>query len=197
MLLLGFAGRKGVGKDTLAESIRRDGRFGSVRLIAFADDLKKTVGALFGLTHDQLHDPMAKETVDPRYNVTPRVIMQRFGTDLMRKGVLHEAFPEMKGYSDPATFWVDSTRRKIDALRAEDPSALVILTDVRFPDEAGMVTTKGGCVVYISRGDSDSVVPEHVSEALKPQPSWKHIVNDGSVAEAVEEIYQLYVRLTA
>lgn len=196
-MLFGFTGRKGVGKDTIAEAMRRDGRFGAVHFVAFAEDLKKTVGALFTLSHAQLHDPAEKERVDERYGVTPRVLMQRFGTDLMRKGVIHAVFPEMKGYSEPGVFWIDSTKRKIALLRDADDNAMILVTDVRFPDEVGMVESQGGVVLHITRGDSESVEPEHMSEALRPNPSWHHIANDGTVEEAVEKIYQFYVRLSA
>jgi hypothetical protein len=80
MSIVGIAGRKRSGKDTAARYwVER----GYVRL-AFADPLKWLVMHTWDLTFDQLYGD-CRETVDERWGLSPRVILQRVGTQVARE----------------------------------------------------------------------------------------------------------------
>jgi|NOAtaT_6_FD_contig_41_5404270_length_1178_multi_2_in_0_out_0_2 hypothetical protein len=80
-LLIGFAGAKGSGKDTAAQELLN---YHGFRQWAFAGPLKEACGAMFHLSHEQLHGSL-KETPDERwFGCTPRKMLQFVGTELFR-----------------------------------------------------------------------------------------------------------------
>lgn len=115
-----ICGRRLSGKDTLADMLVE--RMGYVKM-HIAAPIKDAVGSLFSLTHDQLHGPL-KDAVDPAWGVTPRKIMQIFGTELMQHR-LSEYLPAVG-----RTFWI---RLLIDAARNAKQN--IVVADVRFLHE--------------------------------------------------------------
>lgn len=70
-------GRCGSGKTTASNYLVE--RYGAAKF-TFAQPLKELAMHLFEFTREQVYgDALAKETIDPRYGVTPRVFMQRLG----------------------------------------------------------------------------------------------------------------------
>ena len=80
-MLIGLVGKKGSGKDTTADFLVEKFDF---KKKAFADPLKSVVQKLFLLEKDDLYDPIKKETIDPRWGMSPRQMMQMVGTDMVR-----------------------------------------------------------------------------------------------------------------
>ena len=79
MVILGLMGAAGSGKSTAAKYLVE--RYGAQRF-SFADPLKDMVKAAFDLTEAQVRGTQAeKEAIDPRYNVSPRWLLQRIGTE--------------------------------------------------------------------------------------------------------------------
>lgn len=143
--IIGVSGRAGAGKDTIAAALRRDG----FERIAFADPLKRACAIVFGLTHEQTHG-REKEIVDLRWGLSPRQIMQRFGTEAIR-----DVFGE--------DVWIKSMAAQIERVRAEGSKRGVVIPDVRFPNEAEAVRAWGGQLWRVVRPDV-AAVAEHVSE---------------------------------
>ena len=73
---VGILGKKGSGKDTLADYLVEHNGFIKY---SFADPVKNIVNILFNLSDTQVNGYL-KETVDERWGLSPRVILQRFGT---------------------------------------------------------------------------------------------------------------------
>lgn len=115
-ILIGLCGSAGSGKTTAAEYLAN--KYGA-RLYALADPIKQIVGKAFGLTHEQLWGTQEeKDTVDPRYNVSPRWLVRRVGTEGIR-GVLG------------ADTWIRHTFERIE----HDAPPLAVIEDVRFFNE--------------------------------------------------------------
>ena len=147
--ILGFGATAQVGKDTAAEFIENN--YPTAKRVAFADKLKMIAIMLFGLTHEQCYGPVEiKEKIDPRYNLTPREILQGIG----------EKMREI--YED---IWVDTVfYTTIPELRKQGYDKFII-SDVRYPNEADTINDKGGVVVKIERQDGGvSVGANHSSE---------------------------------
>lgn len=144
MVLIGLIGKKGSGKDTTADFLT--GRYGFIKR-AYADPLKKVCKELFLLEDGQVHDPVLKEKIDPRWDMTPRQMMQWMGTDIVRSQLGKD-------------FWV----RHMDMFRRLHPTQDIVVTDVRFQNEADWITKNGGVLCRVNRPDSSSDHDLHPSE---------------------------------
>lgn len=174
LTVIGFAGKKMVGKGEAARALENLGFFH----YNFADPLKEAVMDLFEFTHEELYDPKLKEIVVERWpHKSPREVLQKFGTEVARhcaNGV-----------------WV---RKWLKAVRNRQ---LVVCSDVRFEDEAEAVRSIGGRVVLINgrtNSSSNEAYAGHVSEADLPGRLISTVIrNDGSVEQLHERVLQ-YVR---
>lgn len=137
--MVGFIG---AGKGTTASILCEKHNF---EQMAFAGTLKDATAAIFEWPRDLLEGDTAesrdfRETIDPYwskefgFDVTPRLMLQRVGTEAMRHGI-HDGV------------WISSLGRKIDSSTKN-----VVITDVRFPNEIKMIHERGGFVVRIRRG---------------------------------------------
>lgn len=126
-MIIGIAGVMESGKTTTAQILQDDYDF---HIMSFSSHVKKTVALLFDLSIKQLYTPEGKATIDPRWGMTPRKIMQLFGTEAIR-GTFGD------------NFWVKILAEKINVL----PSTTnIVIDDVRFISEAKMVLNMGGRV---------------------------------------------------
>ena len=159
-LLIGLSGKSGSGKSTAADYLTREHGY---HQFAFAGALKDTVGTAFGFTHEQLHGNL-KESIDPRYGVSPRWCLQWLGTEVLRA-----RFPDI---------WIKNLRREILEFLSINGQRPLVVTDVRFRDEAEALRKMGAVLVRIERdeglrtagGDACPTkacatgIPNHVSE---------------------------------
>lgn len=130
--IIGFCGPKRSGKDTAAKM------FVDAKRFEFARPLKEATMALFGLTHDQVYDEKLKETIDPRYGKTPRQLLQWLGTDVIRDQFNKDHLLLLMRDSIANTI-VDGGIREI------------VITDVRFDNEAELIRGFGGTIIEIVR----------------------------------------------
>lgn len=150
-MIYGFMGEIGSGKDTACDYIAR--KYGYEK-VAMADNLKQACKIIFSFEDHQLYGTQEqKETPDPRWeNVTPRKILQFFGTECMRDKFC-EIMQEMgKG------IWVKSLEMKLV------PGKNYVISDIRFEEEAAMVKRLGGKIVRISRERDNKEAATHSSE---------------------------------
>lgn len=173
--IVGLTGFKRSGKDTAARIISARYKFQSA---AFAAWLKDVCRGVFMLSHEQLHgDNDIKEAVDPRWNASPRTLMQVVGTELFRDA-LTKALPQL-AIPEGSTIWCKCMRMWIESFTT--PHSFVI-SDVRFPDEAKMIRELGGVVVRIERpGDHKDT---HASETAQQEIVPDHTLrNDGTLKD--------------
>lgn len=164
-MIIGLSGRAGSGKDTVGLWYQE--KHGFV-CRAFADPLKEAAAAIFHLSEEQLYGK-EKEVVDPFWGKSPRKILQLLGTDCVRRVIDDDV-------------WIKSMERCIDGLTHDD-GRHVVITDVRFPNEADAIRSWGGQVWRVVRpGVSD--VEAHVSEtALDNYRFDRVLINSGTLAE--------------
>ena len=154
--IVGFTGKAGAGKDTAADYLKG---YHGYEKHAFAGPLKRAVSVLFGIDLLTLNDPIMKEVPDKVWRRTPRYLMQWLGTDALRKEITDD-------------FFVISMARAID----DSLSNLIVISDVRFDDEARFVKKMGGTVIRIERPGYDN----GLSDARKAHAS-EHGVSDSLV----------------
>lgn len=134
MKVLGLIGAKQAGKDLTFKMFEKLGKKGAVKRIAFADDLKAEVAELLNVPLEDIEENKAFY----------RPFLQWWGYEWRRKGP--------KGSDN---YWVDGVEDQLSEIEARDKAegteTLVILTDVRFPNEAKLVRDFGGKIVKVVR----------------------------------------------
>jgi len=183
MRIIGIRGEKFSGKSALAAELLRCVEPGEIALeVAFADPLKDAAMRIYGLTEAQVHDPRLKETpvarlATPEFPVglTPRVILQRLGTEV--------------GRFIAQDTWVWAWQSTVARCALPMPMcggqacALVVTPDVRFPNEAAAIRAAGGQLVRIVRPGRQST-DTHASETEAASiPVDIEIINDAGLAE--------------
>ena len=163
-MLIGVSGKKGSGKDTLAQEIRdlvHQARREVVEVTHFADPLKKACRDIFELTLEQT-DGELKEVLDERWGQTPREILQKFGTEVGRN--IHK------------DTWV---RRTIWRSSGFNIPNITVIPDTRFKDEADAIRAAGGLVIRIERpGLVENAYSQHQSETDLDDYAFDYIVDN-------------------
>lgn len=183
-MLIGFGGKKRSGKDTCGNYLIKN--YGFVRY-SFGDPVKEVARVMFCLTDEQLYGNL-KEVVDPRWNLTPRDILQKIGTDLGQFG-LHDLFPNINCVS--RTFWL----KHFQIWYEKNKHRNVVVTDVRFAHEKDMIESLGGIVIHVIRPELNSG-DNHISEVELDEHVFKHtITNDQTIEDLNKDVEKIYSNL--
>lgn len=152
MQVLGFLGRAGSGKDTAADMLSRMISGKQVRL-SFAQPLKDALTTLFMMDKTAFTDREKKETpMEEYYGKSPRELAQWLGTDIFRNQFDKE-------------FWTSRLRKSLVQLESEGNTHYVLVTDVRFLNEAEMLLDYGAKLVYVDSSKRQTPVKQaHESE---------------------------------
>lgn len=153
--IIGISGKAGAGKDTTASLIMMQlenaNSYISISRYSFADPLKRVCSELYGVPLEFFHNREKKEIKNPFWNLTPREMAQKVGTDIVRT--------HMDG-----DHWIKLAEKKFTGT-----SGIILISDVRFPNEAEWIRKQGGVLVNIYRDSIEEFDgQEHESEnALK------------------------------
>ena len=123
--LIGFAGKARSGKDTAGAYLVDNYNF---LRYSFAQPLKDATKIMFGLTDEQIKD---KERAAEPWGMSPRDLYQRVGTDIAR--------------NIDVNVWVKGANMFVK----KNPERSVVVTDVRFSNEAFWIRSQGGLVVFL------------------------------------------------
>jgi hypothetical protein len=171
-IVIGLGHRARAGKDSVANVLC--GAYGFSRL-SFAESLKAAACEIFGW--DRRHvDGELKEVVDGYWGFSPRWALQHLGTEAVRRVIGDDT-------------WIKSAMLRI---RTRGPR--VVITDVRFPNEADAILDLGG---EVWRVDRPGLPPaEHASErGLLGYSRWSAVLaNDGSLSDLESSVDQLVGR---
>ena len=170
MKLIGITGKARSGKDAIAKFAWS--QYGFTR-IAFADAVKLSAQAKFGLTAAQTWDDELKEVVIPHWNMTPRQMFQMEGT---------EAGRNVFG----GDLWIKRFMLSYNLLKDTDD---IIVPDVRFDNEYSSLKSLGGVIVEVRRPVSglSGSAGAHVSESGLSLPADYVIENNGTLEELHEK----------
>ena len=142
-MIIGVCGLIGCGKGTVGDILVEN--YGFTKL-SFADKLKDGVATVFNwdramLEGDTVESREWRETQDDFWTketgrtITPRLVLQEFGTDCMRHG-----------FDDG--IWVSLVKQEL----VKYPNKNFVIPDVRFPNEANMIKSIHGEVWRVRRG---------------------------------------------
>lgn len=156
-MIIGICGLIGSGKGTVADILVDQG----FKKVSFADKLKDGVSTIFGWDRamlegdtdesrqwrEQPDDFWSNET---KMEVTPRLVLQLFGTDCMRNG-----------FDDGV--WVSLLKKTI----LDNPGNYVV-PDVRFENEIAMLRDIGGEVWEVKRGADPEWMIQYETTGIEP-----------------------------
>lgn len=175
-MLIGISGKKGSGKNTVANIIAKQQVLGNTKHnyydFAFAAMLKFLLENL--VDQDTDFDKNSKNKLGLCDNngkiYTIRELLQLIGTKLrdIDPDIWIKALDkDTRGYSD------------------------VMITDVRFLNEAEYIKSKGGLLVRINRPNLEE--DQHISETeLDNYSNWDYVIkNDGTMEDLVHKVNQM------
>lgn len=182
--LVGLIGKKRVGKDTFAAVLVEE--FGFAR-VAFADPLKEMALTI---------DPEVAIDSDTWEHLG--VLVAQFGWEGAKEEPGVRRFLQRLGDGvrqfDPE-FWVTAGMRQMWNLRGHPATAVgqpVVITDVRYPNEADAIREAGGILVRIERPGVDDG-DTHASETALDDYLVDAIVeNDGDLADLRELAHDVH-----
>jgi dephospho-CoA kinase len=153
-MIIGFAGKKRSGKDTIANYLVEKHDF---KRFAFGDAVKEVSRHLFGLSDEQLYGNN-KEVIDKDLGVSPREIFQKLGTEFGRE-YIHELFPDLR--VSRGTLWTYHFEKFVKDNKEKN----IVISDVRFKNEINVIRKYGGKIYFIDstyakKGDL------HISEEI-------------------------------
>ena len=192
-MLIGVVGLIGSGKGTVSDRLDQKHNF---RKDSFAKSLKDAVSSMFNWDREMLEGKTDesrawREKPDVFWSkrfgkdVTPRWVLQYFGTEVMRQG-MHDSI------------WIDSCMARYDG----KPT---VIADTRFENEIKIIREMGGSILLVKRGqDPDwftdyvegNVVPKnvHLSEYAWAKSEYDHLItNDGTLEELHSKIDNLVI----
>lgn len=184
--LIGISGKAGAGKDTLGYFLKE--KIGqNARIDKFANLLKKVAGDMLNVP------PSAFESTEFKKRLLPaelQVSTMRKTLDENTKPMWtkmtsvhdHRWFLQQMGTEVAKTihpdFWVWAYFNT-----AYDPSKTIILTDVRFPNEADQIKERGGIVIRVN---NDRVKPmylydtPHISETALDNYDFNSVIQNNT-----------------
>ena len=179
-LLIGLTGRAGAGKSTVARMLEDGYAFTP---LALADPILDMIHALFasaGIDGAWAVERVLKEQPTP-LGFSYRYLAQTLGTEWGRRV--------------SADLWL----RVLD-LRLQSPALAgenIVVSDIRFPNEADMITQRGGVIVRVLRPPGTAaylpaLTAGHASEAhTDVLPVTTELLNFGSLATLQDQVDRL------
>ncbi len=200
-MIIGLSGLAGSGKDSCANIIIKNHE--NWVKTSFAKAMKDAVAGMYGLPRALLEgdtDESRNWREQPNEfwanklgieDLTPRKILQGFGTQLVRNNINEN-------------FWVYRLEYELEQLEQQGKN--VLITDVRFPNEAEMIRAHGGQIWHVFCGKipkwftdyrDKRVIPEGIHES---EYRWAEVTPDtiihpekkglGLLEKIVEIMYQ-------
>jgi hypothetical protein len=186
-MLIGVVGLIGSGKDTVSKRLEQKHGF---RRDSFAKSLKDAVSAMFNWDREMLEgngddSRQWREQPDEFWSkkfgktVTPRWVLQHFGTEVMRQH-MHDAI------------WIDSCLSRYDG----KPT---VISDTRFQNELKTIKENKGQIILVKRGELPTREQMQEKGAHKSEWDWMgwnfdHVIdNDGSKEDLYKKVDDLIV----
>ena len=170
-MIIGICGLIGSGKGTVADILVEQG----FTKVSFADKLKDGVSTIFGWDRSLLEGDTDESrewreqeddfwTEETGRTITPRIVLQEFGTECMRDGFDNGV-------------WVSLLKKYM----IDNPSNYVV-PDVRFRNEQNMIRKLGGKVWQVKRGKD----PEWFARAIfdNNNPETSNLMNGFHIHES-------------
>lgn len=157
-MVVGICGLIGSGKGTVGDMLVEQGFV----KVSFADKLKDGVAEIFGWERQLLEGDTDESrqwreerdefwSAETNKHITPRLVLQMFGTDCMRNGFYDGV-------------WVSLLKKTI----LDSPEQNYVIPDVRFENEIDMIRGIGGQVWEVRRNGDPEWMIRYESTGIEP-----------------------------
>lgn len=180
-LLIGLTGYADTGKDTVREILEDLHGFGG---FAFADPIRDMLRELLtgsGIDDACMDDRALKEAVIPVLGVSYRQLAQTLGTEW--------------GRSLQPDFWLRIASACVADLELSGYRNVVV-SDVRFANEADWVRSRGGVIWRVQREQAAPVNP-HISESGVDLIEFDWTINNNGTLDDLREVVDASLKVTA
>lgn len=169
--IIGLTGLKGCGKSTVASIIKKMG----YAEYSFAQPMKEALSAMTGLDYQIFDSQDTKELPLEQFDgVTPRQMMQTLGTEWGRQ-MIH---PDL---------WLIIAKQRLSNLE------YVVVSDIRFENEAALIREMGGVIIHIERQTDKNETSNHESEkGIAFKECDLCIVNDSDIESLEQKVVSLF-----
>lgn len=168
-MIIGLTGKARSGKDTAAAQLVK----GGFEHYWFSKPMKDACKSIFGWSDAHLYGDL-KEVVDKRFGCSPRQALQTLGTEWGRDCIGED-------------LWIDIAKIKMQS--AQD----IVISDVRFDNEAMAILDMGGCIVEIVRDDIKQVNLHSSESGISPELITLTVTNNGTIEHFNNEIEYLFL----
>lgn len=152
--IIGFAGKKGSGKDFALKCLREVYSDFKFQRISFADALKDEICLATKVNLDYLEAKKDKF----------RMILQWWGTDFRRNMFSHD-------------YWIEKWKDAVSKVKM-DTCTIIVATDVRFQNEVDIIKSLGGKVYFIYPRRYELPTDAHESELCAMRGMEATLIND-------------------
>lgn len=166
--IIGLMGRSRVGKDTVANTICT--LYPEYKIVRLSMPLKIAACHLYGFTMEQL-ESSAKEEIDPRWQKTPREVIQSL-SDYMMNNMGNTFF----------------TKKLYHSYDTNEHGKYIIIPDVRYEHDILEIQRRNGIIIKIERPENNyrHAFENHI-DFLKGNV---RIINNGSLEDLREKVNQ-------
>jgi len=204
-MIVGLCGAAGAGKDTVAQVLVE--QYGFVK-VALADPLKRMVRQTWPFTCEQLWGASERrgETPAGLTRPTAREALQLLGTEWGRRldeDVWINCALDIAGRLLEGGWWYQDTEGAVRVetgrfpVESVPPPFGVVISDVRFDNEAQRIGAEGGDVWRVGGRPTAPPVgglPDHPTEAgVTPSYIDSEILNDGDLCQLEEVVWNVLV----
>ncbi len=170
-MIIGLIGKIGSGKSTVAGMFVQNG----FTEYALADPIKR-IGSIFGFTDSQLYGSQEdKLKINEHWGISGRTFMQIFGTEVCKEE-LPKKIPSM------TNVWI----RLLEIYVRKYPRKDIVISDIRFLEEALTIKQLGGVLIRIDRPGMSALSNEALL-AFSSSPNGVHISETES--DGIKEDY--------
>ena len=176
-MIIGLYGKARSGKDTVADMLMT--KLDNSMKLAFAKPIKDMLGVMSGMTHETM-EKMKDKKLPHVGGHSLRYLMQELGTEWGRMQI-------------HPMIWINLLQERMEMMAAIQNIEHFIITDVRFPNEAQWVLSKGGILIQVARPDQTPIDASEHSSETSCQRFEPHVtlLNDGSFADLAKQIDNL------
>lgn len=168
-MIIGLTGKARSGKDTAAEYLAQYG----FEHYWFSKPMKDACASIFGWGDEHLYGDL-KEVTDIRFGCSPRQALQTLGTEWGRDCIGED-------------LWIDIAKQKM--LNAES----IVISDVRFDNEARAIRDMGGVVVEIIRDDAQSVNAHSSEQGIEKELISMTLENNSSKRDFLNIVHYVFI----